>query len=63
MDERSRSNKLRYVFLYFGDDMILKVCDKFSVYLDVNMVYKEMILTMKPFSGYVLLYIYINEFS
>ena len=40
MDERSRRNKLRYVFLYFGNDMILKVCGKFSViYLDVNMVY------------------------
>ena len=59
MDERSRSNKLRYVFLYFGDDMILKVCGKFSVYLDVIMVYKEMILIMKPFSGYVLSCIYI----
>ena len=59
MDERSRSNKLRYVFfLYFGDDIILKVCGKFSViYLDVNIVHKVMILIMKPFSGYILSYI------
>ena len=34
------SDNLRYVFLYFGDDIILKVCGEFSViYLDVNMVY------------------------
>ena len=61
MDERSRSNKLRYVyfFIYFGDDIILKVCGKFSViYLDVNIVHKVMILIMKPFSGYILSYIY-----
>ena len=42
---------LRYVFVYFGD-MILKVCGEFFVvYLDVIMVYKEMVLIMKPFSG------------
>ena len=40
MDEESRSDNLRYVFLYFGDDMNLKVCGEFSViHFDVIMVY------------------------
>ena len=40
MDEGSRSDNLRYVFLYFGDDIILNVCGEFSViHLNVNMIY------------------------
>ena len=31
MDERSRSSKLRYVFLYYEYIMILKVYGEFSV--------------------------------
>ena len=58
MDERSRSNNFKVCILYFEDDMVLKVCGEFSViYLNVNMVYTEMVLIMKLFSGYVLLYI------
>ena len=57
MDKRSRSRNFKVCILYFEDDMILKICGEFSViYFNVDMVYKEMVLIMKPFSGNVLNY-------
>ena len=46
---------------FYRLEMILfeKVCGEFSVkYMNVHMVYKWIILMMKPLSGYALLYMY-----
>ena len=58
MDERSRSSKLRYVFLYYEYITILKVCGEFSVKISCC----ERSLQRNDFineaiSGYVFLYI------